>query len=65
MKRNHDGKDDDDNVKDCKCFKDINGINGAIYRVDGDGLKTSDEIFKASKILKYRFKGIVKRLGKK
>lgn len=45
--------------------KDFNGINGAIYRVDGDGLKTSDEIFKASKILKYRFKGIVKRLGKK
>ena len=45
--------------------KDFNGINGAIYRVDGDGLKTADEIFKASKILKYRFKGIVKRLGKK
>ena len=44
--------------------KDFNGINGAIYRVDGDGLKTADEIFKASKILKYRFKGIVKRLGK-
>ena len=45
--------------------KDFSGINGAIYRVDGDGLKSADEIFRASKILKYRFKGIVKRLGKK
>ena len=26
-------------------YKDFNGINGAIYRVDGDGLKTADEIF--------------------
>ncbi|MDX4026546.1 polysaccharide deacetylase family protein [Aliarcobacter skirrowii] len=45
--------------------KDFSGINGAIYRVDGDGLKTADEIFKTTKLLKYKFKGIVKRLGKK
>ena len=45
--------------------KDFSGINGAIYRVDGDNLKTADEIFKTTKLLKYKFKGIVKRLGKK
>ena len=45
--------------------KDFIGINGAIYRVDGDNLKTADEIFKTTKLLKYKFKGIVKRLGKK
>ena len=45
--------------------KDFSGINGTIYRVDGDNLKTADEIFKTTKLLKYKFKGIVKRLGKK
>ncbi|MFY9093492.1 polysaccharide deacetylase family protein, partial [Aliarcobacter butzleri] len=45
--------------------KDFNGINEAIYRVDGDGLKSADEIFKTSKLLKYKFKGLVKSLGKK
>ena len=45
--------------------KDFSGINGAIYRVDGDGLKTPDEIFKIIKLLNYKFKGLVKRLGKK
>jgi len=42
--------------------KDFSGINGAIYRVDGDGLKSADDIFKFSKILKYRFKGLLKNL---
>ncbi|MDX4013046.1 polysaccharide deacetylase family protein [Aliarcobacter skirrowii] len=45
--------------------KDFSGINGAIYRVDGDGLKTADEIFKTTKLLKYKFKGLIKKLGKK
>lgn len=45
--------------------KDFSGINGAIYRVDGDNLETADEIFKTTKLLKYKFKGIVKRLGQK
>jgi peptidoglycan/xylan/chitin deacetylase (PgdA/CDA1 family) len=45
--------------------KDFSGINGAIYRLDGDELKTPNEIFKTTKLLKYRFKGIVKKLGKK
>lgn len=45
--------------------KNFNGINGAIYRIDGDDLKTPDEIFKTKKLIKYKFKGLVKRLGKK
>lgn len=45
--------------------KDFNGINGAIYRVDGDGLKSANEIFTFSKILKYKFKALVKKVGKK
>ncbi|WP_418186378.1 polysaccharide deacetylase family protein [Aliarcobacter lanthieri] len=45
--------------------KDFSGINGAIYRVDGDGLKTPNEIFKFKKILKYKLKGFIKKLGKK
>ncbi|KIM05997.1 MAG: polysaccharide deacetylase [Sulfurovum sp. AS07-7] len=44
---------------------DFNGINGVIYRVDGDGLKTPDEIFGFKKILGYKFKGLIKRLGDK
>jgi len=45
--------------------KDFSGINGAIYRVDGDNLKSADEIFTNKKLLSYRFKGLLKRLGKK
>lgn len=43
----------------------FDGINGAIYRVDGDGLKTPDEIFGFKKIIGYKFKGLIKRLGSK
>ena len=45
--------------------KDFSGINGAIYRVNGDGLKSADEIFKLSKILKYRFKALIRKIGNK
>lgn len=45
--------------------KDFKGINGAIYRVDGDGLRSLDEIFKFKRILKYGFKGLIKKLGNK
>ncbi len=47
--------------------KDFSGINGVIYRVDGDDLKTPDEIFKFSSIIKYRFKAFTKKVsgGKK
>lgn len=45
--------------------RDFNGINGAIYRVDGDNLKSGDELFSLSRILKYRFKALIKRFGKK
>lgn len=45
--------------------KDFNGINGAIYRIDGDNLKSANEIFTFKKLLKYKTKGVIKRLGKK
>lgn len=45
--------------------KDFSGINGVIYRVDGDNLKSDDEIFKSSRILKYRFKALMKSLSKR
>jgi peptidoglycan/xylan/chitin deacetylase (PgdA/CDA1 family) len=44
--------------------KDFKGINGVIYRVDGDNLKSADEIFKFKKLLGYGFKGVIKRLGR-
>lgn len=40
---------------------DFNGINGVIYRVDGDGLKSPDEIFKFKKMLGYKLKATLKR----
>lgn len=41
--------------------KDFSGIKGVNYRVDADNLKSADEIFKFSKILKYRLKALIKR----
>lgn len=43
--------------------KDFSGIKGINYRVNADGLKTADEVFKFSKILKYKFKALIKRIG--
>ncbi len=40
--------------------KDFYGIKGINYRVNADGLKTADEIFKFPKILKYKFKALIK-----
>ncbi|WP_228712714.1 polysaccharide deacetylase family protein [Halarcobacter mediterraneus] len=40
--------------------KDFSGIKGINYRVNADGLKTADEIFKFPKILKYKFKALIK-----
>ena len=51
--------------KENTIHKYFNKNNKAIYRIDSDNLKTADEIFKTTKLLKYKFKGIVKRLGKK
>jgi len=46
--------------------KDFSGIDGVIYRVDGDNLKTPDEIFKIKNIFKYKFKAFIKKMiGKK
>ncbi|QKF82556.1 polysaccharide deacetylase family protein [Halarcobacter ebronensis] len=40
--------------------KDFSGIKGINYRVDADGLSKPDEIFKFTKLLKYRFKAFLK-----
>ena len=42
--------------------KDFSGINGAIYRVDGDNLKTADEIFKTTKLWASGFNSLFKIL---
>ena len=40
--------------------KDFSGIKGINYRINADGLKTADEIFRFPKILKYKFKALIK-----
>jgi peptidoglycan/xylan/chitin deacetylase (PgdA/CDA1 family) len=42
--------------------KDFSGIGGVIYRVDGDFLKDSHEIFSFSNIVKFRFKAFIKSI---
>ena len=45
--------------------EDFSGINGVIYRINGDGLKNASEIFSFKNMLKYKFKALLKRLSKK
>lgn len=42
---------------------DFNGINGVIYRIDGDNLSTPDAIFRWKQILKYKFKAFTKKVS--
>ena len=42
--------------------KDFSGIDGIIYRVDGDNLKTYNEIFRIKNILRYRLKALSKKI---
>ena len=42
--------------------RDFNGINGVIYRIDGDFLTSADEIFSLKNILKFRFKAWLKSI---
>lgn len=44
--------------------KDFSGIHGVNYRVDGDNLQAPDALFSWSRLLKYRFKGWVKGMGR-
>ncbi|CAD7286473.1 polysaccharide deacetylase family protein [Campylobacter suis] len=44
---------------------DFNGINGVIYRINGDALSSPDAIFKPLSMLKYRLKAFIKRILKK
>ena len=42
--------------------KDFHGINGVIYRIDGDFLKSPNEIFHFKNMLKFRFKAYIKQI---
>ena len=41
---------------------DFHGINGVIYRIDGDFLKTDNELFSIPNMLKFGFKSFIKSL---
>jgi len=41
---------------------DFHGVNGVIYRIDGDFLKTEDELFKFNNMIKFRFKSFIKSI---
>ncbi|WP_418186060.1 polysaccharide deacetylase family protein [Aliarcobacter vitoriensis] len=43
--------------------KNFSGINGVNYRINADGLKTADEIFKFTNIVKYKLKALLKKIG--
>jgi peptidoglycan/xylan/chitin deacetylase (PgdA/CDA1 family) len=42
--------------------KDFRGVNGVIYRIDGDFLQSPDEIFSFKNMLRFRFKTFIKSL---
>jgi len=42
--------------------KDFHGINGVVYRIDGDFLPAPDEIFHFKNMLKFRFKALIKSI---
>ncbi len=42
--------------------KDFHGINGVIYRIDGDFLTTPDAIFSFSNMFKFRLKALTKKI---
>ena len=42
--------------------KDFHGINGVIYRIDGDFLTTPDAIFSFKSMLNFRFKALIKTI---
>ncbi len=41
---------------------DFSGINGVIYRIDGDNLKSPNEPFKFKNMIKYKFKTLIKMI---
>lgn len=42
--------------------KDFSGINGVIYRIDGDSLRTPNDIFTTKNMLLYRLKAFIKKV---
>ena len=42
--------------------KDFHGINGVIYRIDGDFLQSPSEIFSFKNMLRFKFKALIKSI---
>jgi len=42
---------------------DFKGINGVIYRIDGDSLETPNEPFKLKNMIKYTLKSLIKKIA--
>lgn len=42
--------------------KDFSGVNGVIYRIDGDNLAHYSEIFSFKSMIKFKFKTLIKRI---
>jgi len=42
--------------------KDFNGVNGVIYRIDGDNLTHPSDIFSFKNMIKFRFKTLIKSI---
>jgi len=42
--------------------KDFTGVNGVIYRIDGDNLENGSDIFSLPNMLKFKFKSFVKSI---
>ena len=42
--------------------KDFGGVNGVIYRIDGDFLETPNDIFSFKNMLKFRLKTFIKTI---
>lgn len=42
--------------------KDFTGVNGVIYRIDGDNLNTASEIFSFKNMIRFHIKSIIKKI---
>ncbi|MBN2816903.1 MAG: polysaccharide deacetylase family protein [Campylobacterales bacterium] len=43
--------------------RDFKGINGVIYRIDGDNLKDAHSVFSLKNMLRYAFKTLIKKVA--
>jgi len=42
---------------------DFNGVNGVIYRIDGDNLKNASSIFSFKNIIRFKLKTLIKKIA--